>query len=318
MRPIVACTILALPAVALAEPIAGADLSTTFVSGPVTPGAWNPWLRTGLGGTVGAQLERSDFRASWGVFRDTVGCDTCGDGNGPGHVGRELLGSTDLTLSYGYRRTVEDATVRVALDLVVPASRDALVCNPMYGAPGVSGSLSVPVDETGLRFSARASRPMYRYDSVPVGLCAPRMDDGYAEALTGPVAPTPWGGLRPGMANPSAAGGVAVAWTDPHALAFDSERLTTGLSLGVDASRQVAAAPVTVRTETGTVSFDGARSPFVAAFPWSVSAGLSVSDHTSLSLSVSDRVPALLTDPGGTLRALPGRTALTLTLSGSL
>lgn len=326
MRLPVACWIVAsLPAVALARPIepveprlARVDLSTTFVSGPVTPEAWNPMLRIGLGGSIGAQVDRFDFRGSWGLYRDQAGCDTCGDGKGPGAVGRELLGSTDLSLTFGHRTTVKDATFRVAFDLVLPASRDALVCNPMYGAPGVSASLFVPVDAGAVRLSARASRPLYRYDSVPVGLCSPRLADPLTDTLTGPVAPTPWGGIRPGMANPSATGGLAATWLDPHALLLDAERLFTGVSVGIDASRQVAADPVTVRTETGPVRLDGARSPVVAAFPWSLTAGVSVSDYTDLSLSVSDRVPALLTDPGGTLRALPGRTAITLTLSGSL
>ena len=319
MRHLVACTVLVcLPTTAGAAPIGSLDLGSTFVSGPVTPGAWNPALRFGLGATVGAQTDRADWRVAWGVWRDQVGCDTCDAGAGPGQVGRELLGSTDLAGSVGRRIPLGSATVRLAADLVLPASRDALVCNPFYGAPAASAQLTAPVAAASLRLSARAARPIYRYDAVPVGLCAPALDGGPIGITSGPTTPTAWGGVRPGAANPTAAGGLAVAASDLHALLVDPGRITTGVSLGVDATRSASAEAVSVPTASGTVRLDDGRSPFTVALPWSVSAGVAASDRLDLSLAASHRVPALLTDPGGTLRAVPGRVALTLTVSGHL
>lgn len=311
MRHAVACTILVcLPAAAPAEPVGSVDLGTTFVSGPVTPGAWNPSLRMGLGATAGVRADRTDLRVSWSVYRDQAFCDTCG-------VGRELLGSSDLQGSVGRRFDLGPASLRVATDLVLPASRDAFACNPFHGAPGVSATVSVPVSASTIRASGRAARPFYRYDAVPVGLCEPPLDGVAVDTLSGPAAPTPWGGARPGSPNPTATGALALAWADPHALLFDG-RLTSGLSLGVDASRQASPDAVSVTTASGTVRLDDGAAPFVVGFPWSISAGVAAAAHLDLSLALSDRVPALLADPGGTLRATPGRTALTFTVSGHL
>lgn len=293
-----------------------AGTSVDTLTGTTSTGATvNPSLRFGLHGQVGGGLgERGDWGASWGLFRDQAFCDTCADGQAPARAGRELVSSTDLSLTAGHRFALGDAGLRLAADAALPASRDALICDPMIAAPGASATLTGPLGGGALSLRARAARPIYAFDAAPVGRCARPLVDGPVDTLAGPVSPTGWDGTRSGPANPSLSAGLSLAWTDPHALLADPGRLSSAVQIGIDASRHAGDRAVAVDTLTGPVGVDAARRPVVATVPWSLSAGWRATDAVSLSLALSNRVPGVMADPGATLRALPATTAATLSL----
>lgn len=295
-------------------------------------GVFDPSLRFGVSGTGIVSLPASSsLVASWGLFRTQTFCDTCGDGSGPGSLGSELLGSTDLMLALVHAESLgeggegdqsavlsarpgqSEPLMLLRADVVLPASRDALSCNVMYAAPGASAGFRLPVSGSALSVSVSARRPFYRYDAAPVGLCAPELrGTGRVETLTGSVAPSPYGGQWFGASNPSLSGAAGVSWTSLHAIVPNAPaRLRSALSTGLSFQRYPVDPPVSVRTLTGTVTVAESVRPLRIAIPWSIDAGYGVTSSLDVMLSLSNRVPTMLTDPGGTLRALPASTALT-------
>lgn len=308
--------------------------STPTLTGPITHGGvFNPSFRFGLSGTVIASLPASSgVAASWGLWRDQALCDTCDGGRGPGALGSELLGSTDLTLSFfhveglsgdesgndpqallGVRSRTKPMLVLRA-DVVLPASRDALFCNTMYAAPGLGATFRLPVGGSTVSVGVSARRPFYRHDAAPVGLCAPALrGSGTVQTLTGPVEPTPWNGTWFGASNPSLSGAAVASWAQVHAVVPRAPtRLRTGLSLGLSYQRFPVDPAVRVQTLTGAVDLDTSNRPLRVAVPWSIEAGWGLTSSLDLTMSLSNRVPTVLADPGGTLRAMPASTALTV------
>ncbi|MBX2798404.1 MAG: hypothetical protein KTR31_12060 [Myxococcales bacterium] len=299
-------------------PTSGSATAQTL-TGPVpTDGMWNPRMRLATSASLLVPLP-SDLllSATWGIWRDQALCDTCDDGAGPGAVGNELLGSTDLMVSLGRRFQVGDkGMVQVALTGVLPASRDALVCNPLYGAPGASAGYLHRVGGTSVLASARFARPFFRYSAAPVGLCAPRLRNvPEVDTLAGAVEPTPWDGTWSAGANPSFTASTAVAWLNPHAVfAKAPARLTSQIRVGLDAQRNRTDPATAVPALTGEVAVERSARPLTASIPWSIAVGVFATDRTNLGLTLGNRLPTWLADPGGTLRALPARTSLTLSM----
>ncbi|MEQ1504745.1 MAG: hypothetical protein ABMB14_21080 [Myxococcota bacterium] len=309
---------------------------TTFVSGPVAratevdtlsgavpiEAAFDPTLRFGVSGIVRVGLPASSLvSAAWGVYRDQSLCDTCDEPGAARLHGSELLGSTDLTLSVRHHHPLGDdsgATLVVRADLVVPASRDALVCNPMYAAPGAGATFGLPAGRSVVSVGVSALRPFYAYDAAPVGRCAPALRDApEVRTLTGVVAPTPWDGTWFAGSNPSLTGAAVVGWSDLHALIPHApERLRTEASLGLRFQRNPVDPAVTVDALTGAVEVPPSSRPLRTAIPWSVEAGYAIARAIDLTFSVSNQQPVQLADPGGTFRALPATTAFTAAVTG--
>lgn len=297
---------------------------TRTLTGEVDHGSvFDPALRFGLSGTLVAALPASNMlSASWGMWRDQALCDTCGDGGGLGALGSELLGSTDLTLSLshiellsgeGLSSTKGAPSLVLRADLVLPASRDALSCNVMYAAPGFGAGFQLPMSGSIVGLSVSARRPFYRFDAAPVGRCAPPLSgEGEVATLTGSVSPSPFSGDWFGASNPSLSGAATASWSAIHQIVPDApERLRTGLSSGLSFQRFPVDPAVAIRTLTGITVVPESTRPLRISVPWSVEAGYGVTDALDLMLSLSNRVPTFLTDPGGTLRALPASTAIT-------
>lgn len=331
MRPWALCALMAWTALpAWAGPSVIANESISFVSGPTSPSAeadtltgsvpvsafWNPRLRAGVSAQVWVPLgDKWQFAASYGVFRDQRLCDTCADGAGPGYLGDELLGSTDLNLSLTRIVSIGKGQLTLTGIAVLPASKDALRCNPMFGVPGVAVGFAQPIRKSVLSASARATRPLYRYSSAPVGRCAPELQgESAVSTLTGMAEPTPWDGTRFTGANPTLTGGLSVVWRNPHAAVWEGapKVLTSGLSVGIDAQRSADEGATTVPTTTGRVDLNRAFRPLVASVPWSVAVGIRPSPLLELQLQLANRVPTLLADPGGTFLALPSRTTVAI------
>jgi hypothetical protein len=316
----------------------------TLTGSASAPSVFDPRLRLGVSAAVQAPLPGGTVAwASWGVWRDQTFCDVCEDGQGPGWLGSELLGSTDATVAVQRRFWLgeppkadpaddTDATVaalqpgraRTAIpwlilraDAVLPASRDALACNPMLGAPGAGAIFGLPAGASTVQVSVSGSRPVYRYAAAPVGRCAPPLQgDATVRTLTGEVQPTPWAGERWGAQNPTLSGNAALTWAQPHALIPGApQRLFTTMSLGLAYSRVAPDPATTVDALTGAVAVREASNPVRTAIPWSVQAGWSVTPRLDLWTALSNRLPTLSADPGGTLRAQPAQTAITAALA---
>ncbi len=315
--------------VAHAGPSAIATGSMTLVSGPSagsaeaptltdvvdTRGFWNPRLRAGLSVFATAPVTKKTMvGASWGFWRDHRFCDTCTAGAGPGWAGPELLGSTDLTLMLGTVTKVGKGAIRWAALATLPASRDAFVCNPLYGAPGASIAWLQPIAGSFLQTQVRASRPFHAFSAAPVGRCSPGLrGETEVDTLTGAVEPTPWDGARTVGANPTFSGSVSAAWFDAHNV-WDGapDWLTTQLTLGLNVQRNRVDPETEVDTLTGPASADRSRRPLLGSVPWSLGIGVHASKRLDVLFSASNQLPTWLADPGGTLRALPARTAVTL------
>jgi hypothetical protein len=252
------------------------------------------------------------------VFREQHLCDTCGGdpSDDVGYSGNELLGSTDLDVRASTDLTLKgDALVRLGAIAVLPASRDALVCNPMYGSPGASAALVLPAGGTTLTFGTSAQFPIYRYDAAPVGKCSPPLEgDGTVDSLAGPVEPTPYAPEEMwGAQNPALLLSGSLAWSNPHALFPGvTDKLSTGISIGVDAQRDRRDAATTVDTLGADATVAASREPMTLGLPWSLTAGWELGAHTGLVFGLSNRVPSVLADPGGMLRVLPATTAVTV------
>ncbi|MEZ4238802.1 MAG: hypothetical protein R3F59_22145 [Myxococcota bacterium] len=320
---------------------AGAAEVPTLSGAASAPPVWDPRLRVGLQGALQATLPHDTaLVATWAVWRDQAFCDVCGDGAGPGWLGSELLGSSDATVALQRRFWLGDppagaatdaadlalqpgrATARVPwlslrVDAVLPASRDALVCNPLVAAPGAGATFGLPAGRSTVQLGVSGSRPVYANRAAPVGRCAPPLQGQAAvPTLTGAVAPTPWDGARWGSPNTTLSGSASVAWVDPQALLPGApERLFTSVAAGLAYSRAAADPAAEVAALSGAVAVDASANPVRVAVPWSVQAGWSATERLDLSLGLANRLPVLLADPGGALRAQPARTSVTAALA---
>ncbi len=305
--------------------------AATFVSGPAAPGAevdtlggseklgpaWNPTLRLGVTGSVKADLgAKSRASARWGVFHDQSWCDTCDDDSDVGWWGSEILGSTDLDLRASTDLALyADTVLRVGAIGVLPASRDALVCNPFYGSPGVSAAWVQPAATSTVTVGTSLQRPFFRYDAVPVGECSPPLNGSSTVAsAAGPVTPTPWEGEQQyALQNPALLWSSSATWSDPLALLPGvSERWSTSMSVGVEVERDRLSDATVVQTLGGPVTVQASREQPQVGLPWSLAVGWDFTDHTGLVFSLSNRVPAVLASPGSTLRVMPATTAMSL------
>ena len=301
-----------------------------------------PRLRLGVSGSLQVGLPGGAMAwASWGVWRDQALCDTCGDGRGPGWGGDELLGSSDATVAVQRRWLLGDPPARgegdgadqmwltgrgrsavpwliLRADAVLPASRDAIACNPFYGAPGAGAIFGLPAGGSTVQIAASGRRPIYRYDAAPVGRCAPPLRGaGTVRTLTGEVAPTPWESGRFASSNPTFTARGSVTWANPTALISPlPDALFSALSVGL-ASERVASDPQTeVSALTGAVPIGASSNPVRVAIPWSVLVGVSATKSFDLRLSLANQLPSLSADPGGTFRAQTSSTAATASVAG--
>ena len=296
---------------------AGVASSITGTTGPIASdgSAFNPTLQFGVRPRVGVRNGRWSGSAAWAVRRTSTFCDTCGGDFRSGSL--RAVDSDDLLLMGGPRLGSDERSVAIRGDVVLPASRDAFVCNPFYGAVGVGTTLSVAAGRSVVSASGSARRSFFRYDAVPVGRkgCS-RPLDAPVETLSGAVDPTPWLGARYTTPNTVGAANLFLSWQNPHRLIRDGEVLFTTLSLGVNGQVRSRADATMVDTLAGPVAIDDARVPWVASLPASATVGWNATDHLSAALMLSNAVPAVLTDPGATFRNLPATTALTFTLDG--
>ena len=306
-----------------------ANESVTFVSGPTSGpatvptqtgsveigGFHNPVFRAGISAQMLLPLTpHSTLVASYGVFRNQPLCDTCRDGEGPGWVGEQVIGTTDLTVSFLHSIAIGKAFFRVTGIAVLPASREAWSCNPMFGAPGASVAWIQPVGNTTIAASARVLRPIYQFSAAPVGRCAPALrGTRTVRTLTGAADPLPWNSSRWTGANPDFTGSLGFTWIDPHGLWKEAPKLlTSSLFLGLNAHHNAPIGATKVPTLTGEQAIAGAFRPWNAVVPWSLSVGIRPRPGLNIALNLSNQVPTWLADPGGTFRALPAQTAVSI------
>ena len=294
--------------------------STSFLSGPVA--AWNPALSGSLGGTLGRTLGDWSGAASWSLSRDVHVCDTCGDDYDPGNGGSgssRLVETSDLALSAA--RSWEVLGTRITASL--PASRDSLTCNPLYGALGAAGSAGWQLGGVGLSGELAVARSFYAHPAAPVGRsgCSePLVDYAGTETLVGLVEPDGYEGTvyAAGGANADWSGRATLAVTDLHSLLGDPERLTTSASLGLASRHTRVAESHTLQTLSGDLVVAASDKPFVWSWPVSVAAGWRWSERLSSSLTLANQVPRDLYDTAGFYRSAPANTSLSLSLTGSL
>jgi len=293
-----------------------AQLSTAWLAGPASSpatvttetdtvevgGFFNPRLRVQIVGLIQIPVATgTDLLASWGLSRDVTFCDTCGDGPNPGLGRAPIVSSRDVWLSLGrIWKLGKTRSLRLAVQNVVPASRDSLLCNPLIAAPGVGVRFTQRVGRSSLWATGRLSRPIHASAAAPVGRCGRSLTDPTVDTLAGPVSPTPWDGAWSADANPALQTSLRLQWFDAHALLGGPKRLRSVLALGLEASR--------VRRQ----SPDGSRRPLVGAVPFSAAIGWTTTEHLDLQLSVSNQTPTLIADGLGNLAALPARTTTTL------
>lgn len=285
---------------------------------PRIDAAWSPALRAGLAATAGwSWTARDRVTARWGVWRDQRLCDRCED-LGPVGVGPQLLGSTDLDLSARHLFALGDVGfLSAAATLTLPASRDALVCNVLLAAPGAGAAIDLPVRGAAVTVSVAARRPIWLQGAAPVGGCTTG-DAPDVRSLAGPVAPTPWAGQRWGSANPVLSASTSLALRELEDLVPGVDRhLTSWLSASLAVARDGSSAPVSVPVSGPDPTVADSREPARVSVPWTLSAGWAFDRATSLTASLSNALPAVLADPGGTLRALPATTTVGLTLTTS-
>lgn len=290
----------------------------------------------------------------WGVSRTVQGCDVCDNpttaggadaryqplralhsddltvslsralGGGGGQQQLNPLLATTLGATAGDEDTDSPSSgplsflrANVRTDVVLPASRDALVCNPFYGAVGVGTVLSVAAGSSMVSASGSARRSFFRNDAVPVGLpgCAQPLDTSVS-TLAGPVDPTPWDGSRSAGANALGAASTRLAWQNFHRMLGEGKvaaALSTQASVGLNGSVRRQSDATSVDTLAGAVGVEAGRHPWTTQVPMSLTAGWNVSRPLTVALTVSNAVPGMLTDPGATFRNLPSQTAATLT-----
>ena len=302
-------------------PWSGSLTATTgFLSGPVA--AWNPAVSGSLGGTLARSFGDWSSAASWALSRDLHFCDTCGDEYAPGNGGSgssRLVEASDISLSTS--RSWELLSARVTASL--PASRDSLACNPLYGALGVAGGAGGSLGDVGLSGELAVARSFYAHPAAPVGRpgCSePLVDYGGTETLVGLVEPDSYGGsaYAPGGANADWSGRATVAVRDLHALVAQPSGLTSAVSLGVATRHTRVAESHTLVTLTGELEVAESDKPFVWSWPVSVAAGWRWSERLSSSLTLANQVPRDLYDTAGFYRSSAANTSVSLSLTGSL
>lgn len=316
-------------------------LSTAMVAGPVAAsgpdgqGTFKPAIDLAL--TLRGRLnlyEGGSLSAVWGLGRGFRVCDTCGDGfnAGSGAGTTPPLETTDLSLLFRDSSVVswsDDSGNSVAWtlggDLTLPASRDSLVCNPMYAAVGLVTGLTGTVSGAGaLSADTGATRAFHRYTAPPTGSCATAIRD-YAgtETATGIETPQGWESPREGRANPAWSFRAGLTWRDWHQIfgpvghPGGIERVFTSVRVGWIGQIRNQQPASTVATATGDVDVEPSATPLISVFPVSATAGVVLHEHLNLGLTVSNAVPRLLADPSAHLTWLPSRTSLSLDLTGT-
>jgi hypothetical protein len=313
----------------------GESLSGDYDTDPV----YNPALRFSL--TAGAARVISDAvtaSASWTVSRDQIFCDTCEAEGGydpgtGGATGAWPVEAGDLQLRLDHRSlaSLDRAGIQLigALTGALPASRDAFVCNPFYGAAGAQLGLARASSQGELvQLRAAGSRSFFAHANPPLDHagCSPELTDyDGTQTLSGTVEPSdPWEGSVAGFGNADWSVSSGLLLWNPHAAivrlagALDDswfeQRLITTLSLGVSGRRTGADDAATVETLDGEVTVAAAENPMRWSYPVAAGIGVAATEQTSASLTISNAVPRLLTDPGAYYRALPARSSLTLSI----
>jgi len=295
----------------------GVAATTTASVGPVASDGQtlNPTLRLGARPRLIVARGRWSLFSQWGVSRTLTLCDTCDEGQRAGAL--RAIDSDDLFTRVAHRLPGDAVVVSLQGDLVAPASRDAFVCNPFYGAVGAGTSASVAAGASGVLVSGSARRAFFAADAVPVGRpgCSRPLDHP-VQTLAGSVSPTPWSGGRSAAPNVAWSARASVLWNNPHRLVIDSDRLFTAASVGLSGQRARQADATTIDTLSGPVVVPAGHTPWVAQVPASVRVGWHTSDHLSLTAGLSNALPTLLADPGARIRLLPTTTAMSLTADG--
>jgi hypothetical protein len=321
-----------------------ATFTTSFVSGPRNAGAtgstltdtytvgptYNPSFDFAL--TLGARVRLapgSFLAASWSVRRDLQLRDTDPELFDPRNGGTRsttVLDTSDLVLRWSDGGLVSwtkgDLHFTGGASLVLPASRDSLVCNPLYAALGLQlGVRKGFGPTTGLSLSAGADRAFHKHAAAPRGACSVALRGASAQE------PEPWAGEF-ASEQPN------TAWTAHGTLALSGwhglfglvpgvaaregyQRLRSSASLGVLGQVQRRQPAATVQTLTGPVEVEAAEVPMVWRFPMSLSVGASLHEHVGLDVSVSNQIPQLAYDLSTRLRTLPAMTSVSLALSGT-
>ncbi|HMV68097.1 MAG TPA: hypothetical protein PKA64_14715 [Myxococcota bacterium] len=328
-----------------------ATLSTSFVAGPVNPGArgrtldgayavpatFNPQLGFAL--TLGAAWDSrvaGRIGLTWSVVRDLRLADTRGEGFAVGTGGTTsttVVDTTDPTLWWVDPSVAQRGPVHLALGAryVAPLSRTSLVCNPSWG--GIGATVGGRVDlghEATLTLSNSADRALYRYAAAPRGLC------GVGDAVTQTLS-----GAYDADAGDGFSSAPNVAWTFEQGLALrgwhqvfrhaprppSDASLARGISavtVGVRERLDRADAATSTRLLSGEIEIGAADTPAIVSFPWSISGGYAFDlpatrhqDQLTLTVTLSNQAPGLLYDPGARLRALPATTTATAALGAT-
>jgi hypothetical protein len=324
-------------------------LTTTFVSGTRSPGAngrtldgayvvgpsYNPRFDFGLALSATYRMKASQrLVASWSLRRDLSFADTEGFRPGTGGTSSsQVVDTGDLVVSF-----VDSSVVRHESDLhlvlggrvILPASRESLVCNPMYGALGLNvGGHKGFGDTARLSVTASGTRVFHRYAAAPRGRCGvPLSDHDGTDTLTGNVQPTPyddedfvWGATNPAWVFGTRA--TMMGWHGLFGLLpgvsersiYQKLRTTASVDFRGIARRQDAEATVT--TATGDLVVAAAEAPPVFFIPVSASLGFQATDHFAATLSVANQLPQLAYDRAAQLRLLPATTSVSLALTGA-
>jgi hypothetical protein len=320
-----------------------ATFATSFVSGPVNAGTTgrtlsgtyavgrthNPALRFGLGLGLGIRTHDSGLiSASWSIRRDVAFRDTDPEIFAPGTGGttsQTVFDTSDLTLRFNDSSIVHweqgELHLTAGASLVVPASRESLVCNPMFAALGATvGARKGFGERGGLGITAGAHRAFFAHAAPPRGACTVALQG------TPQIDPTPWAGsVYSGTPNPAWTVSSSLGWAGIHRVFVGLpgtshpifERLMTNASVGVlgQIRRQQPAA--IIQTLSGTVEVDASKTPAVWVFPWSLSLGYRAHDHVLVNLTLSNQVPQLLYDVSARFRSLPATTAITASVTGN-
>ena len=283
---------------------------TAFVSGP-TGQAFNPSLSLGI--RLGTRLRLSEHgsaSATWGLARtQTFGRPLA---TATGHP----VNSTDLRGSLARTWSGDRTAWTPRVDIGLPASRNAFVCNPFYGSIGAGVTATHEVGEGALSMDLSGARSFFRHAAAPIGRCRlPASDYTGTPTLTGTVQPV--SGARHGALNTAWTGAATAKISDPHAwLAPAVEKLTTTVSIGLNAQRRHLDGAATLDTLTGPVVLPPSRAPVVLSLPVSVGAGWALSDRVEWGLTFANTVPGVLDDPGAFYRNIPAKTAVRTSLTG--
>ncbi len=268
-----------------------------------------------LGLRLGAGLKLSDkvsASASWGFDRNqTFGRQLT---TSTGHI----LDSSDLRLSLAraWKSEGDNLSLTGRIDGALPGSRDALICNPFFGALGAGATLAQRVGAGGVSVDVSGSRSFFANAAAPIGRCGLANPDYVGTStLTGTVQPD--SGARSGALNTAWTGAATLGISDPHAWLLPGvDKLSTRVSFGANGQRRRVDGSDTVATLTGPVSIQSSAAPVVVAFPVSVGGGWALSDRVEWGLTLANTVPGVLDDPGAFYRNIPARTAVRTSLTG--